>query len=167
MLFHRTLVVATTLAVTSLLAYAASPVVGESEAALRRQLAWQVALDHIGFSPGLIDGRGGAKTVLATQEFQRVRGLPITGKLDSATAAALQIDPDNVIGRYTIIQADLDAIGPLPKTWIERSKLSQLGHEALENVIAEKFHCSTGLLAALNPGKTVNRMRVATRWSCR
>jgi hypothetical protein len=27
-------------------------------------------------------------------------------------------------------------------------KLSYLGHEALENVVAEKFHCSTGLLAS-------------------
>lgn len=159
MSFPRFLILTTALLVTPFLAHGA-PNISEAEVTLRRELAWQVALDHLGFSPGLIDGRGGTKTILATQEFQRVRGLPITGKLDSATATALQVDPDNVIGRYSITQADLDEIGPLPKTWIERSKLPQLGHEALENVIAEKFHCTTGLLATLNPGKTVNRMRV-------
>src|SRR5438874_12461506 len=111
-LSHR-LLITTVLAVSTTLAHAAPPVMSESEASLRQRLAWQVALDRIGFSPGVIDGRMGGKTTIATQELQRVRGLPITGKLDAATAAALQIDPDNVIGRYTITQAELDEIGPL------------------------------------------------------
>ncbi len=138
---------------------AAPPAVSPAEDSLRQQLAWQVALDRVGFSPGLIDGRVGPKTILATQEFQRVRGLPITGRLNDATAQALQVDPDTVLGRYTITPADLSEIGPVPSSWKEKSKLSRLGHEALENVIAEKFHCATHLLATLNPGRSINRMR--------
>lgn len=129
------------------------------EASLRRAIAWQVALDQIGFSPGLIDGSIGFKTRLATTEFQRVRGLPQTGELDAATATALKIDPDNVLGRYTIEPADLQEIGPVPKTWVAKSQLKRLGHESLEEVLAEKFQCTRGLLATLNPGKSINSLK--------
>lgn len=127
----------------------------ESEAELRRVVAWQIALDRIGFSPGLIDGRVGPKTRLATRAFQRVRNLPQTGRLDDATAGALDTDPAGAFGRYTIVQADLDEIGPAPESWLARSKLKRLGHASLVEVIAEKFHCHSRLLATLNPGLNI------------
>ncbi len=133
------------------------------EAALRRQVAWQAALDGIGFSPGLIDGRIGPKTILATREFQRVRGLPVTGELDAATAAALKLSPDTIFGRYTIEAADLAEVGPVPQSWVAKSKLSRLGHESLDWVLAEKFHCARHLLSTLNPGKSINQLRAGDK----
>ena len=62
---------------------------GEDPGSLRAKLAWQIALERVGFSPGVVDGSIGRKTELATREFQRVRGLSITGKLDAATTLAL------------------------------------------------------------------------------
>src|SRR5439155_19403480 len=53
----------------------------------------------------------------------------------------------------------LAEVGPVPKTWTERSRLTYLGHAALENVIGEKFRCSTGLLAILNRGRNINALR--------
>jgi len=129
------------------------------EAQLRQIIAWQVALDHVGFSPGLIDGSIGTKTRLATIEFQRVHGLPQTGQLDPATAAALKTDPENVIGRYTIEPSDLEEIGPVPKGWVAKSQLKRLGHESLDEVLAEKFHCTRGLLATLNPSKAIDALK--------
>jgi len=131
----------------------------ESESVLRERVAWQVALDRVGFSPGLIDGKVGPKTALATKEFQRVRGLPMTGQLDKATADALKVDPENVFGRYTVTAADLAEIGPVPASWMAKSRLPRLGHECLETVIAEKFRCSRGLLNALNPGVNINALK--------
>lgn len=131
---------------------------GERETALRRTVAWQVALDASGFSPGLVDGQIGPKTRLATREFQKANGLPPTGELDKATMEALKMDPDGVFIRYTIEPQDMDEIGPNPASWVAKSKLKRLGHEGLENVIAEKFHCSVPLLATLNPGKRINAL---------
>lgn len=130
-----------------------------TEADLRRAVAWQVALDRVGFSPGVIDGRVGPKTRLATREFQRVRSLPQTGRLDDETSKALQINPDNVLGRYTIQRADLAQIGPVPKSWLARSKLHYLGHETLTHVLAEKFHCARHLLETLNRGKNISAFK--------
>lgn len=137
--------------------------VSEKEQSLRQNVAWQVRLDDIGLSPGLIDGRVGPKTRLATRAFQRVRKLPITGELDSATAQALGIDPDHVFGRYAIETKDLAEIGPAPKSWLARSKLKRLGHETLTDVLAEKFHCTRHLLATLNPRTNLNRLQAGDK----
>ncbi|HOA74862.1 MAG TPA: L,D-transpeptidase family protein [Phycisphaerae bacterium] len=131
----------------------------DSETVLRRNVAWQIALDRVGFSPGLIDGRPGPKTEIATREFQRVRGLPVTGKLDAATAEKLGVAPDNAFGRYVVSQEDLAEIGPAPTSWIAKSKLDRLGHESLDDVLAEKFHCAKHLLNTLNPGVNINALR--------
>ena len=130
----------------------------DRETSLRKAVAWQVALDASGFSPGLIDGKTGQKPRRPRREFQKTNGLPVTGQLDQATADALQVKPDDVFVRYTIQKRDLDEVGPCPKSWIAKSKLDYLGHEALENVLAENFHCSTGLLNTLNPRKAINSL---------
>ncbi len=131
----------------------------EAEAGLRRVVSWQIALERVGFSPGLIDGRLGGKTELATREFQRVRGLPQTGELDKTTAQALEIDPDSAFGKYTVTQEDLNEVGPSPTSWLAKSKLDRLGHECLQDALAEKFHCTRALLERLNPGLGINSLR--------
>ena len=133
------------------------------EIALRRAIAWQVALDRVGYSPGLIDGKIGAKTRMATCEFQRVRGLPQTGELDDATTSALKIDPDGVLGRYAIASSDFEEIGPVPKSWVAKSQLERLGYESLDEVLSEKFHCTRGLLEMLNPGRSIGGLKVGDK----
>ncbi|MEP0843399.1 MAG: peptidoglycan-binding protein [Phycisphaerae bacterium] len=132
---------------------------GEKETALRRAVAWQAALDVAGYSPGLIDGQPGPRTRLATREFQKAHNLTPTGELDEATAKALKVRPDEIFIRYTIEPQDFEEIGPCPTSWVAKSKLKRLGHEALENVLAEKFHCSLALLATLNPRKSINTLK--------
>lgn len=126
---------------------------------LKTSLAWQIALERVGFSPGIIDGSIGRKTQTATREFQRVRGLPITGNLDTATRAALGVDTEEPIAPYTIRAQDIAQVGPAPTDWIERSKLPRLNYESLDAAIAERFHCSRALLGKLNPGKNLAQLR--------
>jgi lipoprotein-anchoring transpeptidase ErfK/SrfK len=126
---------------------------------LRADLAWQIALERVGFSPGVIDGKVGHKTELATREFQRVRGLATTGKFDAATAAALGIDSDGAIATYVVHQDDAAEVGPAPTNWNDKSKLQRLGYESVASAVAEKFHCSRGLLARLNPGLSLQTLK--------
>ncbi len=137
----------------------ASASAGE-DAGLRAKLAWQIALERVGFSPGVIDGSIGRKTELATREFQRVRGLPVSGKLDAATASALGINANAALTNYTVRADDLGQVGPVPKDWLEKSRLSRLGYEHISAVIAERFHCSTGLLSRLNAGRELGQLQV-------
>ena len=50
----------------------------------------QLLLVYRGFKPGPVDGFMGSRTEGALKEFQKAKNLPVTGKVDSATAAALQ-----------------------------------------------------------------------------
>lgn len=141
------------------LAFAAPLLAGEPTTDLRAGIAWQVALERVGFSPGVIDGKPGRKTELATREFQRVRGLPATGQLDAATATALGVDASAALATYVVHGDDLAAVGPSPKKWVEKSQLPRLAYESVAAGVAEKFHCSQGLLARLNSGVDLARLK--------
>lgn len=136
----------------------------ETESGLRRSIAWQVALENIGFSPGLIDGNPGRKTRIATWEFQRVKGLPRTGELDKATAEALKLDLDGAIVHYTVQPENHKDIEPVPHSWVAKSKMNFLGYDNLEECLAERCHCTRGLLRQLNPGKNLNSLKVGDRF---
>lgn len=119
---------------------------------LESQLAWQLALEREGFSPGILDGKMGPKARTAIQEFQKFAGLRPSGDPDSATAAVLGVAPEMAVRVYTVSQADADRIAPLPKTWPDKAKVRWLGYETVLDAVAERFHCTHGLLAKLNPG---------------
>ncbi|MFP4063175.1 MAG: peptidoglycan-binding domain-containing protein, partial [Halochromatium sp.] len=53
--------------------------------------ALQTALRAQGFDPGPIDGLLGPRTTAAIKEFQRDRGLPVTGSLNAELAQQLDI----------------------------------------------------------------------------
>ena len=129
-----------------------------AELSLAQRLAWQIALDRAGFSPGILDGKPGPKTELATREFQRVRHLSITGRLDAATAQALGADPAYAATWCTITPDDVSQVGRVPAGWAEKSKLSRLPYPSLDQLVAERYHCSRALLAALNPGRDLSRL---------
>ncbi len=132
-----------------------APAVGPISVTLDAGLAWQIALDREGFSPGVIDGRPGSKTVVATREYQRFMGLPESGTLDDATTSALGVRADAAIVNYTVTQDDFSQVGPNPKDWNQKAKLKMLGYESIETALAEKFHCTRALLATLNPGVSI------------
>ena len=126
---------------------------------LRLRLAWQIALDRAGFSPGIIDGKVGPKAATAVRMFQASRGLIANGAFDEPTAQALGVDPGLAIGTYTIAEADPAQIGPVPTDWNEKARLPRLPYPSLEELVAEKFHCSRALLAALNPGRSLAALK--------
>jgi photosystem II stability/assembly factor-like uncharacterized protein len=73
----------------------------------------QQALNANGFSVGVPDGRAGALTIKALKEFQADRQLPITGKLDSATLAALRITGGSPVDESVALS---DAVNALIQT---------------------------------------------------
>ena len=143
-------------AVRSKPALSAKPV---SEEAFRAALAWQIALDKAGFSPGVIDGNPGAKSRAATREFQSSRGLRASGELDEDTRAALSVRPDSAITTYTVRDSDLNQVGPLPKGWVAKSNLKRLAYPSLDEELAEKFHCTRATLSYLNPTKRIASLK--------
>ena len=106
-----------------------------------RALQQQVMLDRAGFSPGVIDGRGGSNTDRAFAVFQQ-----------HGTHAAPPVEP---LSQYRITPED--AAGPyvpIPEDMMEKAGLPALGYESLLEALAERFHATPALLQLLNPGVT-------------
>jgi len=55
--------------------------------------------------------------------------------------------------QYTVTEADLQNVGPLPNGIPEKAKLKALPYRDAGEAIAEKFHCDPKFLGELNPGK--------------
>ena len=59
---------------------------------LEQARALQGSLGEAGYYKGEVDGVYGPATVEAVEALQKAHGLPVTGTVDKATAAALQAD---------------------------------------------------------------------------
>jgi photosystem II stability/assembly factor-like uncharacterized protein len=73
----------------------------------------QQALNANGFSVGVPDGHAGAQTIKALKEFQADRQLPVTGKLDNATLAALRLTSGSPVAESVALS---DAVNALVQT---------------------------------------------------
>ncbi|WBH16531.1 L,D-transpeptidase family protein [Sphingomonas radiodurans] len=114
----------------------------------------QVILDKLGFGPGVLDGRGGISLVSALKGFQEARGLGITGKIDQPTLRALY--PYRAARPTLTLTLDAASLrGPyiqsIPKDYAEQSKLDGMAYVRPIEKLAEMFHTTPAVIAALNP----------------
>ncbi|HWK37037.1 L,D-transpeptidase [Sphingomonas sp.] len=134
-------------------AVSAQAVAAPAPALDRSILHVQVILDHLGFSPGIIDGREGQSLRAALRGYQQARGLAVTGKIDTATLAALRahraIRPE---ARVTLTAEMLAGpfINPTPKDYGEQAKMPSLAYRSPAEKLAEMFHTSPKMLLELN-----------------
>ncbi len=122
-------------------------------------VAWQAALDRAGFSPGVIDGVIGRKTKAAIRAFQAFVDLPLTGRPDRVTSAALGIGAAPAVVRHAFTADELRRIAPPPADWNAKSRVRRLGYRSREDLAAEIGHCTVALLRHLNPRIDVSRLR--------
>jgi len=137
---------------------ASTPRKADIEAATRLQ----VFLDRANFSPGKIDGRYNELTRKALSLYRESQGEqpktpPQQPKAKSNLApdvTGLDLASVNpVFIPYTVTEADLQSIGPLPKEPPAQAKLKSLPYRDAADAIAEKFHIDIHFLEQLNPGK--------------
>ncbi|MBK9138574.1 MAG: murein L,D-transpeptidase [Verrucomicrobia bacterium] len=110
----------------------------------------QLALARRGFSSGSLDGRAGSQTRAALRAFQAQVGLRISGVLDTATRAALSLDPEPVT-TYRVTSADLARLRPLSRTWLGKSQQDRLDYETILELVAERSWSHPRLIRELNP----------------
>ncbi len=117
----------------------------------------QIFLDQKHFGPGKIDGTPGEFTSKALARYQAANGLPVTG--DLADAANLPLDDVHPIyTTYTITDADVKQIGPIPREPQDQAKLKRMTYPSLLKFVQERFHSDPDFLRYLNIGKNLDQL---------
>jgi lipoprotein-anchoring transpeptidase ErfK/SrfK len=118
----------------------------------------QVFLDRANFSPGKLDGHYNDFTLKALTLYRQSRGEPVAPRPSKPDTApdlngidVASVSP--VFIHYTVTEADLQNLGPVPGAVPEKAKLKALPYRDAGEEIAEKFHCDQKFLGELNPGK--------------
>ena len=120
----------------------------------------QVILDHLRFSPGVLDGRKGQSFTAALRGFQESVGLKKTGMADAATLAALKpyrgLRPVRSL-RLTEESLAGPFVYPMPEDPEEQGKLAAMAYRGPLEKLAEMFHTTPQVLRALNDPKALLR----------
>ena len=139
---------------TALPAHGATPVPDspavDAERPVETWLEAQVELHRRGFSCGAIDGVPGPQTAGALRAFQRGHGLAESGALDEPTRSSLRLTAP-VYSTHTFTKEELDALHPVPATWLEKSELSSLAYASAREMVAEHYRAHPNFLRQLNP----------------
>ena len=114
----------------------------------------QVVLERLGFGPGVVDGEMGLSTQNALRGFQEVNKLSVTGELDPGTVKALTKWDKIPATRVVRIPKEWGAIAftATPADREDQAELDKFEYETLAEKLAERFHTTPDVLAALNPG---------------
>jgi len=107
-------------------------------------LATQVFLDRAGFSPGEIDGAGGANTDRAVEAFERETGSRIADIVAAAT------EPPTIDYTITTEDAAVSIVRSIPEDMMAKARLKRLAYTSRLEMLAERFHASPALLRRLN-----------------
>jgi len=129
-----------------------------SNAEIEAATKLQVFLDRANFSPGKLDGHYNDFTLKALTLYRQSRGEPVASRPSTPdTAPDLNGIHMGSVGpvfiQYTVTEADLQNVGPVPNAVGEKAKLKALLYRDVGEEIAEKFHCDEKFLGELNPGK--------------
>lgn len=118
----------------------------------------QALLDWNHASPGAIDGGWGMNSKKALINFQTMKGLPATGKMDQKTWDALNKNiPANkpVLVTYTITEDDVKTnFATTPAGAEAKSKMKGLYYQDIKEMLGERFHMDVRYLDKLNKNKS-------------
>lgn len=114
----------------------------------------QVLLARQGVSPGEIDGLDGDNYRKAIHQFRRRENLGVGEIVDAATWQALKGDVSaDIVADYVVTKEDVKTrfVRRIPHDYARQARMKRLGYRNAQEMFAERFHMSEGLLRVFNP----------------
>ena len=134
---------------------AASPARNPTPEERQATLRCQVFLDRALFAPGKIDGLPGEFTTKAAIAYQKAHQLEPNGLLE--TLPLPKQSP--LCTSYILREEDRKFLGDSPAKPEEQAKKKTLPYNSFAEFLCERFHCSAGLLAHLNPEIPLEKLK--------
>ncbi len=120
---------------------------------------FQVLLDRVGASPGVIDGHTGDNVNKAIRAYREITGQTLRTYDKEWIEAELERTGGPAFEEYTITAED--AAGPyiasVPADYAHKAQLDALSYTSVTEMLAERFHMDEKYLIALNPDANFNR----------
>lgn len=133
--------------------------------ATKEVASFQVLLDRVGASPGVIDGRIGDNVNKAIAAYRDLTGQALRTWDPAWIEAELAATGGPAFVDYEITNAD--AAGPfvasIPEDYGQKARMEHLGYTSVTEALAERFHMDENYLKALNPGVDFNRPGTVVR----
>ncbi len=129
----------------------------------QRILALQIGLDRRGFSCNTLDGQCGRRTKVALATYCAVNGLVYVPGAEAMAHARLFPGETNLFETVVVTAADRAACVRIPAAPAEKAQLATMGYQSVEEMFAERGHCSVTLLRRLNPALAWPNPPVGTR----
>lgn len=114
----------------------------------------QVLLARQGVSPGEIDGLDGDNYRKAIGQFRRRENLGTGETIDAPTWQALKGEVSaDIVSDYEVTKQDIKTrfVRRIPHDFARQARMKRLGYRTAQEMFAERFHMSEGLLRVLNP----------------
>ncbi|MGO4175961.1 L,D-transpeptidase family protein [Bosea sp. TAF32] len=114
----------------------------------------QVLLARQGISPGEIDGLDGDNYRKAIYQFRRRQNLGAGDIIDTATWQVLKGDvSSDIVSDYVVTKEDIKTryVRRIPHDYARQARMKRLGYRSAQEMFAERFHMSEGLLRTFNP----------------
>ena len=113
----------------------------------------QILLDRARFSPGEIDGKFGENAKKAVRAYAEAQQLPAKTEITQELWQRLAVDNQPALTHYMITAKDVRGpfLQKVPLKMEDMSDIPALAYTSPREGLAEKFHMSEDLLAALNP----------------
>jgi lipoprotein-anchoring transpeptidase ErfK/SrfK len=121
-------------------------------------LRLQIFLDQSCFGPGIIDGKPGRFTILATQAWNEVHGHELND-LQPALEAARKAVPHPFARAVVPEIADKWVNVNLPTGPAQTTKAKRMSYRSIGEFMAERFHSDMDFIVQLNGAKTINNLK--------
>lgn len=120
---------------------------------------YQVLLDRVGASPGVIDGRMGDNVNKAIDAYRAITGEILRTYDKDFVAAQLEATGGDAFTTYEITPTDVAGpyVASIPDDYGEKAKLERMGYVSVIEMLAERFHMDPRFLQALNPEVNFDR----------
>ena len=131
-----------------------SVIMPKGQGAKTKMASYQILLDRIGTSPGVIDGKAGGNVDKAAAAYLEMTGTTLNPSDEAQINMLLESTGGPAFTEHTLTNSDIGRfyLASVPNDYAEKAKLPEMAYVSPREMLGEKFHIDENYLQEINPG---------------